>query len=182
MAATLRHHAMFRWRDLVNLAGALTLARLPLAVAFLFVEPGFGIWLYAAGLLTDVVDGEVARRLGQRSDAGSFADGLCDKIFHGTVALVLTLGWGLVPAWWLLAWFSREIVQVATLPWVLAQVRAAPDRRRHANELGKLTSVLLSMACGAVLLGWIPAAGVFTAATGVIGAFSGVAYTLRERE
>jgi CDP-diacylglycerol--glycerol-3-phosphate 3-phosphatidyltransferase len=111
MASTLlRRHAMFRWQDLLNLAGVLTVARLPLALGFVFAEPRVGFWLYATGLLTDLLDGEVARRFGQRSDAGAFADGLCDKLFHGTVALTVSLGWHLIPTWWLVAWFSREIL------------------------------------------------------------------------
>jgi hypothetical protein len=64
---------------------------------------------------------------------------------------------------------------------VAAQVRVAPERRRHAIDLGKLTSVLLSLAIGCVLLGQVDAGSVFTAATGIVGLVSGAAYAFRER-
>ena len=53
--------------ELANVAGVLTVARAPIALAFLFVadQPGPSMALYLAGLATDVVDGLVARRTGK---------------------------------------------------------------------------------------------------------------------
>ena len=97
--------------ELANVAGVLTVARAPIALAFLFVadQPGPSMALYLAGLATDVVDGLVARRTGTTSYTGAMVDGYMDKFMHAVVSLALA--WhGLMPAWWLLLWFAREWV------------------------------------------------------------------------
>lgn len=175
-------HPMYRWRDLANTAGALTLARLPLAVVFVFLEDRIAMLaVYGAGLLTDVLDGIVARRWGQRSDAGAIADGVCDKTFHGVVALTLALRLELVPLWWLPLWFSREIIQLLALPFFLKRVETNPEIERHANVLGKATSTALSMACVSAMLGWKALALGLTVTTGLLGLLSAIGYLRRER-
>ena len=87
--------------QLWNLAGAITLLRLPLALVFPFVaaDPPWAIAVLLLAAFTDILDGWVARIQGTVSHVGGFADGWIDKIFN------INAGWSLVV-------FSRSRSQV----------------------------------------------------------------------
>ena len=156
--------------ELANVAGVLTVARAPIALAFLFVadQPGPSMALYLAGLATDVIDGLVARHTGTTSYTGAMVDGYMDKFMHAVVSLALA--WhGLMPAWWLLLWFAREWV---LLGMVITYTGADPG----ANRMGKNTTVTLSVALIATMLGQHGLALVFTVLTGVFGLLASGSY------
>jgi phosphatidylglycerophosphate synthase len=165
------------WRELANLAGVLTVARIPLAAGFLFVpDLRSALVLYVCGALTDLFDGYVARRTGQVSEAGAVADGVADKTFHGAVA-AWTVWQGSLPAWWLALWFSRELGQLVVIAWYWRQ------RRRHglhALPLGKATTLALAVACTTTLLGWRDLALATSWIVGSLGLASAAEYARRE--
>src|ERR1041385_9517815 len=85
-------------RGLLGLADALTIARLPLAVAFILAPGTTGrLLVLALAALTDLSDGWVARRWGG-SRLGAFLDPVADKIFVATAFAVVFLSGRL--AWW----------------------------------------------------------------------------------
>ncbi len=128
---------MLRWADLANPAGALTISRLGIAVAFpLLVDwPLVALGAYLLALLSDVLDGALARRSGTDSHTGAVLDGWVDKILHinGAWALVLH---GLMPGWWMWMWFSREIIQWLMFPILLADFRLGGVRTYPASLTG----------------------------------------------
>ena len=140
-------------RDLANPAGALTLARIPLALAFPFFadQPAVALSLYAAAVLSDIADGVIARRTGTSSHTGAMVDGFLDKVFHVNAAWSLVLV-GTVPAWYLLCWFPREILQLLMVPWLWKRFIAARVQVYQAHWSGKAASWLVGIAlCAAIL-------------------------------
>jgi cardiolipin synthase len=78
-------------------ANVVSLARLPLAIAFaLFPAVGIRLAVLAAAAATDLLDGWLARRLGP-SRLGAWMDGVADKVFmltaFGMLAVSGALGW-----------------------------------------------------------------------------------------
>ena len=81
----------YRARDLLLPPGWVSLSRVPLAVAFPFVEESAAASLVVLSLaaLTDVVDGYLARRLDMATPTGAVLDGITDKLFVATVVVSL---------------------------------------------------------------------------------------------
>lgn len=65
--------------------------------------------LVFVAILTDLFDGQIARRLHQVTDIGRIIDPLADKIAVGTVAVVLVVQ-GRIPAWFVVMTLARDIL------------------------------------------------------------------------
>jgi len=169
-------------RELLNVAGALTMARLPLAVAYPFIahDETLALAVYLIAILTDALDGTVARWTGTASETGAFMDGWLDKIFHVNAAWALALV-GTIPGWWLLLWFSREIILATTVPWYIHHYVQGETPPVHAGWVGKVTTTLLGAAFLTTLLGLATIALWLSVGCGVLGVVSGLSYWRRIR-
>ncbi|HEY1456307.1 MAG TPA: CDP-diacylglycerol--glycerol-3-phosphate 3-phosphatidyltransferase [Candidatus Dormibacteraeota bacterium] len=137
----------------MNLPNSLTLSRLlviPVLMALLVVRfPGHD--QIAAGLfmvfsLTDILDGQLARRRGTVSDLGRFLDPLADKLFVLSVLIVLVQE-HLVAAWIVVVIFSRELIIT-----LLRSVGANQGRVIAAAPLGKTKTVMQMIAVALLIL------------------------------
>ena len=63
--------------------------------------------IFAIASITDLIDGEVARRYHQVSDLGKFLDPLADKVLV-IAAMAMFCEWGIFPAWALMIVLTRE--------------------------------------------------------------------------
>lgn len=87
----------------------LTALRLPLAAAFLAVEPaGLRLAILGTAAVTDVIDGMWARRLGG-SRVGVFLDPVCDKLFMA-VAYYVVYRSGTLTLWEVGGVLVRDVV------------------------------------------------------------------------
>ncbi|HMM78474.1 MAG TPA: CDP-diacylglycerol--glycerol-3-phosphate 3-phosphatidyltransferase [Pyrinomonadaceae bacterium] len=106
----------------MNLPNWLTIARIlivPLIVVALLTplaESVFGISGYAfaivlfiAASLTDIVDGQLARRRNQVSDLGKFLDPIADKLLV-SAALIVLVEKHLAPSWAVVVIIGREFI------------------------------------------------------------------------
>jgi CDP-diacylglycerol---glycerol-3-phosphate 3-phosphatidyltransferase len=144
----------------VNLPNALTLGRLlcvPVFAAILALSAGGADgWLvlawavFTAACITDVVDGRLARKRGQCTDFGAFADPIADKALVGTALLGLSL-LGVMP-WWVTGVVIGREVAVTALRTAVLRHGVIP-----ASRGGKLKA--LSQNC-AVALYLLPLSGV----------------------
>lgn len=168
----------YRARDVLLVPGLLSLARVPLAVAFAFVarDPAAALVVLVLAACSDVLDGWAARRLGQVTATGVVLDGVTDKVFALTVAITLVVD-GRLSVTSVLLLSSREIVELPLLLRYAFSRRARHSRteRPTANVFGKLATVLQFLAIGAALLRF-PQMGVWIAATAVVGAIAGITY------
>jgi len=161
-----------RLSDLATAAGAFTLSRIALAASVPLLPRELWLPVYLLALATDVVDGVVARRMGTASPAGATFDAWADKI------LAVNVGWtlvnaGVVPAPWLLAWYSREILQV---PMVLALAHRwrTGVGRPETRLLGRATTITLAVTTVAALMGY--ASFPLTVLVGCLGAAAATDY------
>ena len=120
------------------MADGLTLARIPLALAFAQVSDNAGrLAILAVAGATDLIDGWVARRWGS-SRLGAFLDPVADKIFAATAFTVVLLSGRL--SWWEVGLVVlRDIL--ATLAFVVTIVWRRP-RSISARAGGKAVTVL----------------------------------------
>jgi phosphatidylglycerophosphate synthase len=125
------------------IAHALTLSRVPLAVALWWVwgDPWWSAVLVAVAAITDAADGRVARwakRRGSKGpDIGGWLDPAIDKLF---VLIVLAAVWAHTHQIRVIALIgARELVLVPLLAVYLA--RKVPHRPLQADVLGKLATV-----------------------------------------
>jgi CDP-diacylglycerol--glycerol-3-phosphate 3-phosphatidyltransferase/cardiolipin synthase len=113
----------------VKSADLLTASRIPLALAFPFVQsPLWQLAIIAVVAVTDVLDGWLARRYGG-SRLGAVLDPIADKLFM--VAAFLTVAErGLLTWWEMLGVLARDIVAAiaAFTVWLLGRPTALPAR------------------------------------------------------
>ncbi len=186
----------------MNIPNAITAARIALCpvIPFLALASGvtsryaaFLVFLLAA--LSDIWDGQLARRYGWVTDTGKLLDPLADKfllvctlvplyvISHRADGLGALPWWGEMPLWVMLVIFGREVL--------VTLLRGYAVRRGvviAAGKSGKLKMLALSVFTGAALL-WYPLAATAAAAgwvddgpwvlwQGVHGAIIGVTLAL----
>jgi CDP-diacylglycerol--glycerol-3-phosphate 3-phosphatidyltransferase len=138
-----------------NLANALTLVRIALVPVFavmLFHDQGADpAWrvaaaaVFAVAVVTDRVDGEVARRRGLVTDFGKVADPIADKALMGTALVALSV-LGELPWWVTVVVLAREI-GITVLRFVVIRHGVMP-----ASHGGKVKTVLQALAIGLYLL------------------------------
>ncbi|MGH9946995.1 MAG: CDP-diacylglycerol--glycerol-3-phosphate 3-phosphatidyltransferase [Pyrinomonadaceae bacterium] len=129
----------------MNLPNYLTFARIvvvPLIVVVLLTpvaESWFGISGYAmaivlfiAAALTDIVDGQLARRRNQVSTLGKFLDPIADKLLI-SAALIVLVEKQLAPSWAVVIIIGREFIITG-----LRSVAASEGIIIQAQKLGKI--------------------------------------------
>jgi CDP-diacylglycerol--glycerol-3-phosphate 3-phosphatidyltransferase len=164
-----------------NVANMLTMIRLVLVPGFVLLlvhgdghDPAWRsvAWAaFAVAMITDLFDGELARRYGLVTDFGKIADPIADKAIMGA-ALIGLSGLGDLPWWVTIVVLVRELGITVLRFWVI----------RHgvipASRGGKLKTLTQGVAVGMYILiltgplasirAWIMAAAVIlTVATGV---------------
>lgn len=127
----------------------LTGLRVPLALAFPFVQPvPWRLAIVAAAAASDLLDGIVARRFGG-SRAGALLDPVADKLFMA-VAFVTVARAGLLPPLETVLVLARDIVAALGYAgsWLLRRPVAVPARAG-----GKVVTVLQLVTLTACILG-----------------------------
>lgn len=148
---------VYRARDLVGLPSIISLARLPLAAAFVWLvdRPLAAFAVLVAAGVSDVLDGWIARKTGTATATGAAVDPITDKIFVLTVVVTLVVIGKLDPLHVVLL-STRELGELPLVAW-LATSRRARERKRdypRANIPGKIATTLQFMAVVAVLFDW----------------------------
>ncbi len=80
----------------------------------------FAMAFFAAGVVTDWLDGFLARRWKQKTDLGAFMDPLADKLLVLLFLVALTYE-GFYPLWLLLCMLTRELVHDAARSFVASK-------------------------------------------------------------
>lgn len=136
------------------LAHALTLSRLPIAIA---LTQTFGDRMWSAMLVllaaaTDAADGTVARAMKRRGsrgpDIGGWLDPVVDKLF--VVIVLATIWWHTHDAVLLALIAAREIALAPLMLVYLARRR--PLRTLHARWLGKVATIAQFLACATAVV------------------------------
>ena len=165
--------------NVANLLTALRLVLVPVIVWLLLRE---GDWRVLAFLLflfasvTDLVDGELARRRGLVTDFGKIADPIADKALTGSALISLSV-LGLLPWWATIVILVREIGVTVLRLWVIRRGVIAASRG------GKVKTVLQVVAISMYILPldgiWLPARAVIMYAAVAITVVTGADYIVR---
>jgi CDP-diacylglycerol---glycerol-3-phosphate 3-phosphatidyltransferase len=165
----------------MNVANALTVLRLalvPVCVAFL-VQGGSGyrtaaFVAFAVASVTDLLDGELARRRNLITDFGKIADPIADKALTGS-ALVTLSALGQL-AWWVtVVILVRELAVTALRFWVIRRGVIAASRGGKLKTLLQVIAISLYILPGDI---WLERRLVMGAAV-VVTVVTGVDYTVR---
>src|SRR5713101_8436241 len=134
---------------LVNIANALTLLRLTLVPVFVvFLLAGSPGWRTAAFVafgvasMTDVLDGELARRRSLITDFGKIADPIADKALTGS-AMVTLSALGQLPWWVTSVILFRELAVTGLRFWVIRRGVIAASRGGKAKTLLQVIAITL---------------------------------------
>ena len=171
-----------------NLANALTILRLALVPVFVVLllaapaddaESGWrvGAWaVFALASVTDLADGDLARRRGMVTDFGKIADPIADKALTGAALVTLSALGDL--SWWVTVTILVREVGVTLLRFWVIRLGVIP-----ASRGGKLKTVLQGVAISLYVLphpGWLgTVAAAFMGAAVLVTVLTGVDYLLR---
>ena len=167
--------------SVLNVANGLTVLRLMLVPVFvvLLVQPGAG-WRIAAFVafgvasLTDLLDGELARRRGLITDFGKIADPIADKALTGSALVTLSL-LGELPWWVTTVILFRELAVTGLRFWVIRYGVIAASRGGKAKTILQLVAISLYILPGPP--DWLRA--VVMAAAVALTLVTGVDYAMR---
>jgi len=161
---------------LVNVANVLTVGRLGLVPIFviLLFSGGTGgrvaaFAVFAVASLTDLLDGELARRRSLITDFGKIADPIADKALTGSALVSLSLLGDL--AWWVTAVILvREVLVTSLRLWVIRHGVIPASRGGKAKTLLQIVAIGLYILPGppdVVRMAVMAAALVVTVVTGL---------------
>lgn len=151
----------------MNLANKVTCVRLalvPVGVAFLFAThiPGNNVWalaVYILALITDMIDGQIARRLNMVTVFGSCFDGLADRLLGLTYMAYLQHA-GVYPLWLFELVLARAIIFNSLYSYFTAnQPKAGSWAPVRFQWILMIVSVALGVFALAVDTGQVPAFG-----------------------
>jgi CDP-diacylglycerol--glycerol-3-phosphate 3-phosphatidyltransferase len=145
--------AWFKSKGFWNLPNTITVIRcalVPVMVALLWNEPGrwqaaIACAVFVIGMLSDILDGYLARKWNLQSVAGAFLDPLADKLMVIT-ALVMLIPHGWVPAWMVVVLESRELAISG-----LRSIAMSEGMVIAAGSMGKFKTSYQSTALGFLL-------------------------------
>jgi CDP-diacylglycerol--glycerol-3-phosphate 3-phosphatidyltransferase len=169
-----------------NIANALTLVRLLLVPVFGWLLLAHGgddrtlralaAGIFAVAVVTDSVDGELARRRDLVTDVGKIADPIADKALMGTALVGLSV-LGELPWWVTVVVLTREI-GITLLRFVVIRHGVMP-----AGRGGKAKTVLQALAVTLYLLplpsAWHPVAVAVLAVAVTVTVVTGVDYLVK---
>jgi CDP-diacylglycerol--glycerol-3-phosphate 3-phosphatidyltransferase len=144
--------------SLINVANALTVGRLILVPVFVvFLLTGGPGWRFAAFVafavasVTDLLDGELARRRGLITEFGKIADPIADKALTGS-ALVSLSFLGELPWWVTGVILFRELAVTGLRFWVIRHGVIAASRGGKAKTLLQVVAISLYILPGPLAL------------------------------
>ena len=141
----------------MNLPNKLTLGRIflvPFIIVFLVVGekvPNYTAGaIFLAAVLTDWLDGQIARNTRQVTTLGTLLDPIADKLLIST-ALIALVQVGRAPAWMVVLIVGRELAITG-----LRTIAASQSIIIHASDFGKYKMIAEVAAVTLLILDWPP--------------------------
>ena len=170
-------------------ANQLTILRIVFVPVFIILlvygELGWALGTFVLAGLTDVLDGIIARRFGQKTSIGAVLDPLADKLLMASSILILSLPQmefqNAIPRWLLIIILFRDVFILLVS---LIVVLMVGWRIFTPTPYGKASTVMQVLTVLAVLYSnWrgqvIPELTILFYMTGLMTAFSGIHYLAR---
>lgn len=134
-----------------NLLSMFRLILVPVfAVVFFQPAPNAHLWaalIYLVAFLTDIADGWIARHFNQISKLGRILDPMADKLMTFTVIICITVD-EVIPLWAVVVFFCKELCMAIGGYLMYRKLGDVIS----ANWLGKLSTGVFFLVCGALVL------------------------------
>ena len=170
---------------MINLPNALTVMRLALVPVFLvalFAQHGhdtntriLAFVVFAVAIVTDRLDGALARRYGLVTDFGALADPIADKALIGAALIGLSMLGDLW--WWVTVLILAREIGITVLRFAVLHRGVIP-----ASRGGKLKTLVQAIGIGLLVLPldgpWLVTAWAVMAAAVVLTVVTGVDYVI----
>ena len=101
----------------------------------------------ALGVITDYLDGIMARKLNQITDLGKILDPLADKIFFTTAAVIMIIK-GMIPDYFAITLIARDILIFLGGVYIKNKTGIIPD----SNKTGKIAVNIVTIVLLGILL------------------------------
>jgi cardiolipin synthase len=170
-------------------ANQLTVLRIVFVPVFIILlayhELGWALSTFVVAGVTDVLDGIIARRFGQKTSIGAVLDPIADKLLMSASILILSLPQmefhNSIPRWLMIVIISRDMFILLVS---LIVVLMVGWRVFTPTPYGKASTVMQVLTVFAVLYtNWrhwlVPELNILFYMTGLMTAFSGVHYLVR---
>jgi cardiolipin synthase len=170
-------------------ANQLTVLRIVFVPVFIILlvyhEVGWAFGTFVLAGITDVLDGIIARRFGQKTSIGSVLDPLADKLLMTSSILILSLPQmefhNTIPRWLMIIIIFRDVFILLVS---LITVLMVGWRTFTPSPYGKTSTVMQVLTVLAVLYtnwqNWVlPELNILFYVTGLMTAFSGIHYLVR---
>src|SRR5262245_2740929 len=167
-------------------ANQLTLLRIVFVPVFIILlvyeKMAWALATFVAAGITDVLDGIIARRFGQKTTVGAFLDPIADKLLMTSSVVILSLPQmefaNPIPGWLMIIIISRDVF---IFLFTIVLVTLAGHRTFPPSMYGKASTVLQVITVFSVLYcNWrgahVPELLVLFLITGFMTAFSGLHY------
>jgi cardiolipin synthase (CMP-forming) len=176
-------------RSLATTATQLTILRIVFVPLFIILlvyhELGWALTTFVVAGITDVLDGVIARRFGQKTSIGAMLDPLADKLLMTSSILILSLPQMefavTIPRWLMIVIISRDvfILLVSLIVVLMVGWRVfTPSPYGKASTFMQVFTVLFVLYAN-----WqhmvIPELNIIFYMTGLMTAFSGIHYLVR---
>jgi cardiolipin synthase (CMP-forming) len=170
-------------------ANQLTILRIVFVPVFIILlvyhELGWALGTFVLAGLTDVLDGIIARRFGQKTSIGAMLDPIADKLLMSASILILSLPQmefhNTIPRWLMIVIISRDVFILLVS---LIVVLMVGWRVFTPSPYGKISTFMQVITVLAVLFtNWqglvVPELNILFYTTGLMTAFSGIHYLVR---
>jgi cardiolipin synthase len=170
-------------------ANQLTVLRIVFVPVFIILlayhELGWALSTFVVAGITDVLDGIIARRFGQKTSIGAVLDPIADKLLMSASILILSLPQmefhNSIPRWLMIVIISRDMFILLVS---LIVVLMVGWRVFTPSPYGKASTVMQVLTVFAVLYtNWrhwlVPELNILFYMTGLMTAFSGIHYLVR---
>jgi cardiolipin synthase len=177
---------------ILTTANQLTILRIVFVPAFIILlsyrEIGWALGTFVVAGLTDVLDGVIARRFGQKTSIGAVLDPLADKLLMTTSIVILSLPQmelqNTIPRWLMITMIFRDVFILLIS---LIIVLMVGWRVFKPSPYGKASTVLqVFMVLAVLYTNWmdviVPELSIVFYMTGFMTAFSGLHYLLTGRQ
>ncbi len=165
--------------SIVTLANQITLLRIILIPVFIIsLIEGSHVWpvvIFTFTIITDAIDGFVARRRNEKTKLGSFLDPLADKMlmFASFISLVYLK---VIPLWVFVLTISRDVVILAG--WLIIYF-ITDSLEIKPRPLGKITTIIQMCTIWFILIGVQPVVQIsLLYLTAAVTAISGIDYII----
>ena len=173
-------------------ANQLTILRIIFIPIFIILlsegESGWALSVFCAAVVTDVLDGVIARRFGQKTSIGTVLDPVADKLLMTASIVILSLpqmGFpNLIPRWLIILMISRDVFILLSSLLIILMIGW---RVFKPTPYGKASTVLQAVTVFAVLYcNWmgdiVPQLRILFFLTGLATGFSGLHYLITGRK